>query len=335
MRAFPERLASAASEVLPLRVKSRLTQLYRAYVRAFCGFAPVDLNHALTRLGVIPGDVLMVHSSFDRFAGFRGGPVDAVRVLQDTVGPGGTLLMPTLPFADSVIEYAGRDVVFDVRHTPSSMGLLTEVFRRSSEVVRSVHPTHSVAVWGNRANAIIAGHHAAGTPCGPATPYGKLLEHDAKILFAGAPVTAMTFFHLVEEELESRLPFPVFAPKRYALRWKDETGAVRVSTMRLFSRHLAGHRDVTPLAVELMRRGQWRALRLGRLGLIVLRAREVRDAALALADRGVFCYDRSVIAGGRGGATSGRSGEDGAERSSGPQHGAPDGVFAPGGVSRR
>src|SRR2546425_534962 len=106
----------------------------------------------------------------------RGDPVEVIRALQDVLGPRGTLMMPTLPFTGSAIEYTSRDLVFDVRRTPSRMGFITEVFRRGPEVVRSLHPTHSVAVWGNNVDAIVAGHHVAETPCGRPTPYGRLLE---------------------------------------------------------------------------------------------------------------------------------------------------------------
>jgi aminoglycoside 3-N-acetyltransferase len=141
-------------------------------------------------------------------------------------------MMPTISFTGSAAEHAARDPVFDARETPSMVGLITEAFRRSAGVVRSLHPTHSVAVWGNRAEAIITSHHLAETPCGRPTPYGKLLEYDGKILFAGVPVSTMTFIHFLEEEIEPQLPFPVFAAEKYALRWKDEAGAVGVSTTR-------------------------------------------------------------------------------------------------------
>ena len=149
-------LATVASRVLPAGAKMGLKRLQRAYVRTFWPFTAADLRNALQHLGVVPGDVLMVHSSFDRFLGFRGGPVEVIRALQDVLGPRGTLMMPTLPFTGSAIEYTSRDLVFDVRRTPSRMGFITEVFRRGPEVVRSLHPTHSVAVWGNNVDAIVA-----------------------------------------------------------------------------------------------------------------------------------------------------------------------------------
>ncbi|MBI4419847.1 MAG: AAC(3) family N-acetyltransferase [Gemmatimonadetes bacterium] len=288
-----ERLRAAASAVLPTGMKRWLKRLVRAYHHRFCAFAPVDLKLALLELGVVPGDVLMVHSAFDRFLGFQGGPIEAIRALQEVVGAGGTLMMPTIPFRGTAVDYALGDPLFDMRQTVSRMGLITELFRRSPGVLRSIHPTHSVAVWGSRAEAIIAGHQQAETPCGRLTPYGRLLEYDGKILLAGVSAHTMTFCYFVAEELAPRLVFPVFTPETYPMRWKDGNGAVRVSNLRLFSLRL--DHDLSPLLGELKRRKQWRERRVGRLRLILLRARHVYDAAVALADRGLFLRERPQV----------------------------------------
>jgi aminoglycoside 3-N-acetyltransferase len=284
-------MRTVASRVLPLGVKRGLKRLVRAYHQRFFAFTPADLQRALLQLGVLPGDVLMVHSAFDRFLGFHGGPVDVIRALQQVVGPGGTLMMPTIPFQGTAVEYALGDPVFDARQTVSRMGLITEVFRRAPGVVRSVHPTHSVAVWGSKADAIIAGHELADTPCGRLTPYAKLLDYDGKILLAGVPPNTMTFCYFVAEELESRLPVPVLTQERYPMRWKDRDGTVRVSRLRLFSPRL--DHDLHPLFSELKRRDQWRERALGRMRLMLVRARDVYDAAGALADRGLFVRERT------------------------------------------
>jgi aminoglycoside 3-N-acetyltransferase len=285
-------LRATASAVLPSRTKRWLKRLVRSYHRVFRAFTPADLKSALLELGVVPGDVLMVHSAFDSFLGFRGGPVDAIRTLQEVVGARGTLMMPTIPFRGTAVEYALGDPVFDVRQTVSRMGLLTELFRRSAGVVRSIHPTHSVAVWGNRADAIIAGHERAETPCGRLTPYEKLLQYDGKILLAGVPANTMTFCYFVAAELEPQLAIPVFTREKYPMRWRDGDGTVRVSHLRLFSLRL--DHDLRPLVSELKRRHQWRERRVGSLRLMLLRAREVYDAAVALADRGMFLHERPV-----------------------------------------
>jgi aminoglycoside 3-N-acetyltransferase len=283
-------LTTAASKALPPGVKRRLKQLVRAYHRMFFAFRPADLKSALRQLGVVPGDVLMVHSAFDRFLGFHGGPVDVIRALQEVVGAGGTVMMPTIPFRGTAVEYALGDPVFDARQTVSRMGLITEVFRRSPGVLRSRHPTHSVAVWGNRADAIIAGHEHAETPCGRRTPYGRLLEYDGRILLAGVPANTMTFCYFVAEELEPRLELPVLTRETYPMRWRSSDGSVQVTNVRLFSLHL--DHDLNPLVRELQRRDAWRERRVGRVRLVLLDARDVYDAALALADRGMFPRER-------------------------------------------
>src|SRR2546426_1189882 len=289
---FRERVRAAASAVLPSPIKRSLKRLVRGYHRRFRAFTPADLKSALLELGVVSGDVLMAHSAFDTFLGFQGGPVDAIRTLQEVVGARGTLMMPTIPFRGTAVEYALGDPVFDVQRTVSRMGLLTEVFRRSPGVVRSIHPTHSVAVWGNRADAIIAGHERAETPCGRSTPYEKLLEYDGKILLAGVPANTMTFCYFVVEELEPQLAIPVFTRETYPMRWRDADGAVRVSNMRLFSLRLDHY--LRPLVGELKRRWQWREGRVGSLHLMLLRARDGYDAAVALADKGVFVRERPM-----------------------------------------
>ena len=41
--------------------------------------------------------------------------------------------------------------VFDVLHEPSCVGILTNIFRQRPGVIRSWHPTHSVAAYGKDA----------------------------------------------------------------------------------------------------------------------------------------------------------------------------------------
>src|SRR5437867_2258583 len=145
--AITTRLTTVASRALPPGVKRRLKQLVRAYHRMFFAFTPADLNSALRHLGVVPGDVLMVHSAFDRFLGFQGGPVDVIRALQEVVGAGGTLMMPTIPFRGTAVEYALSDPVFDVRQTVSRMGLISDVLPRARSLVRRIPPALRVRVW--------------------------------------------------------------------------------------------------------------------------------------------------------------------------------------------
>jgi aminoglycoside 3-N-acetyltransferase len=281
--------------LLPKGAKDRLKGwrkgLRLAYVRRRHGFGADALSAALRRVGLVPGDTVMVHSSFDRFAGFAGKPSDVIRTLQEMVGPTGTLLMPTLPFTGTAVQHASRGLVFDVQRTPSQVGLLTELFRRSPGVARSVHPTHPVAAWGARVTELLANHHLARTPCGEGTPFARLVDHDGRILFLGAGIESMTFFHYVEEVLEPGMPMSPFTKEEFILASRDETGALLMTKTRLFDPTLSRRRDLTRLVPPLRQQGAMAQTRVGQLDILLLRARDVMAACHRLAAQGVYCYD--------------------------------------------
>src|SRR4051794_2598560 len=107
-------------------------------------FGPADLAAALGRAGVARGGVLFVHGGWDYFRGFAGKPSDVLRVLRNRVGGDGTLLMPSMPFTGSSLDWVRNGAKFDLARTPSRMGLVTELFRRDRGTLRSEHPTHPV-----------------------------------------------------------------------------------------------------------------------------------------------------------------------------------------------
>ncbi len=272
-------------------VKGWLKRLRLRWVRARYPFDTSGLSRALVRLGLARGDVVLVHSSFDRFEGFTGKPTDVIAVLQQVVGPAGTLLMPTLPFTGTAVAYVAQQQIFDVKQTPSRMGLLTELFRRSPGVVRSLHPTHPVAAWGAKREELIADHHLASTPCGAGSPFARLLDHNGKILLLGTGIGALTFFHAVEEILEPQLPFPVFTPDTFTLPSRDGNGRVVTCTMRLFDPERSRRRNLSKLVPSLKARGVWREIRVGTLPVVLLDAAEVLETCRTLAKNGVYCYD--------------------------------------------
>ena len=166
-------------------------------------------------VGVRPGQPLLVHSSFDRFAGFSGKVSDVIAALQRAVGEEGILMMPTMPFMGSAVAWAREHPRVDLRREPSRMGLISEAFRRSPGVVRSVHPTHPVALWGRDAGEWAAGHPLATSPCGRGSPYFRLLECGGDVLLLGARITDLTLFHTLEELLEPRMPLSPFTRERF------------------------------------------------------------------------------------------------------------------------
>lgn len=148
------------------------------------------------RAGMIPAAAtVLVHSSMKSVGPVSGGADAVLDVLMDYFGREGLLVFPTLSHR---AVNAGTPV-FDVRNTPCSTGILPELFRQRPGVVRSLHPTHSVAAFGPDAEVFTAGHERFDSPCARQSPWGKLYDRDAWILFLGIPIVSNTTLHGVEE----------------------------------------------------------------------------------------------------------------------------------------
>jgi aminoglycoside 3-N-acetyltransferase len=283
-------LSNALLRSLKNRLRGPYKKLRRSYVRWRHGFTASDLQRTLSELGIRSGDAILLHSSMAGFEGFRGNLPDVIHALQELVGPQGALLMPTLSMAGSAIEYARSNRIFDPRTTPSQVGILPELFRRSPGVVRSLHPTHSVAVWSAEPAGWIEGHPFADSPCARGTPWARLDEHGAKMVFAGIDISCMTFFHYAEDVLEAKMPFSPFTTERFTMRYRSGKEVVETSPMRLYDPQVSRRRRLQPLAEELKKNGHWREARTGSLNLIVLDARATLETLESMAARGAFCY---------------------------------------------
>jgi aminoglycoside 3-N-acetyltransferase len=263
----------------------------RKIAQLWAGFGEQELRAALKRVGLRRGDAVLIHSSASGFEGFRGTLNDVIAILEDVVGTEGTLIMPTLSMAGSAIEFAKSGRVFDPRTTPSQVGLLTELFRRSPGVKRSIHPTHSVAAWGADTDWWLADQYLAKTPCGSGTPFHRLIEKNGKILLAGTGIASMTFYHCAEELLEPRMPESPFTIETFRMRFRVAGEIRETAPTRLYEPTLSRRRNLAPLEAELRNTGRWRETQTGTLRLILLEAQQVLDTLEDMARRGVFCYN--------------------------------------------
>jgi len=89
--------------------------------------------------------------------------------------------------------------IFDRETEPACVGIIPNIFRQRNGVVRSLHPTHSIAAYGKRAEEYIKGEENATTPCPPGGCWDRLREENAKILLIGVTHIRNTFIHSVEE----------------------------------------------------------------------------------------------------------------------------------------
>mgnify|MGYP002237065835 CR=1 FL=1 len=91
--------------------------------------------------------------------------------------------------------------VFDVRRSPCCVGILPELFRQRPGVVRSLHPTHSMALTARGRLRIWKGSWTPTTPCTPGGCYDRLRAAHGKVLLLGVTHARNTFIHSVEEVL--------------------------------------------------------------------------------------------------------------------------------------
>jgi len=152
------------------------------------------LQSHLAAAGVDPKGTLMVHLSC-RAVGDVAGRGDAVLDALSDYMRDGLLVLPSHTWSN-VNE---KNPVMDVLHTPTCVGVLTELFRKRPGVVRSLHPTHSLAALGKAAAELVGGEERVSTPCGRGGAYYKLWERDAQILMIGVNFTSNTFIHGIEE----------------------------------------------------------------------------------------------------------------------------------------
>lgn len=158
-------------------------------------------------------EILMVHSSVNHMRPmYTGTPLELVRMLVDLCGPRRTLAMPAFFFGDPAIGGAAATFrakpSFDLRRTPSQMGLATELFRRMPGVRSSRHPVYRIAALGPLADELVRDHENAPTAAGAGTPFEVMTRRDTCIIGIGKPVQVLTQAHHTEALMGDDFPVP-------------------------------------------------------------------------------------------------------------------------------
>lgn len=164
-----------------------------------------DMAAAFNQVGVYAGNTVLIHSSLKSLGHVEGGPLSVIDAIKETVTENGTVVFPTLVQKDFLNAYRN----WDIRHSPSDVGWITEVFRLLPDSIRSDQATHSVAAWGRGAAALTAEHSAYGPRMGVfgdycfsySSPWQKMYLQQARIVFIGVSINYNTFKHFVEYSL--------------------------------------------------------------------------------------------------------------------------------------
>jgi len=217
------RLAHRLNELKAAAIRRAWERVRRPLQKYLYPLDAARIRTALRDVGVERGMTLCVHSSLGRLGHVEGGADAVVDALLEEVGAEGCVVMPTFPIVRSMQELIDSGKTFDVRQTPSRMGVVTEVFRKRPDVRRSHHPTNSMAACGRGAEALLQGHELSRTPYGFATPYGRLAaSSDAFVLMLE------THVHSLLHHVQERAEFPtLFLPDERTVPYVDEQGRPR------------------------------------------------------------------------------------------------------------
>ncbi len=122
-----------------------------------------------------------------------------------------TICMPSYPFfGGGYTAWARSDSVFDVKRTPSRVNLITELFRRSENVKRSLHPWCSVACNGYLASEFTFEHHLDTKTFGKKSPFAKILENGGIVVGLGVDCNTNSFAHMPDDIMLNNYNFEVY-----------------------------------------------------------------------------------------------------------------------------
>ena len=288
--------------VLPVSVQERLRASRRLYrrllykLRRYAGKTSVvtkaDLVDGFHELGLVERDTVMVHSSLRSLGHVEGGAKAVVDALLETIGPSGTLVVPTLSFSGDMFTHFqtyDNEHPFNASVTPSRMGRVSESVRQMPGALRSVHPSHSVAAYGPNAAYLTQDHYKDRHAFGKLSPYYRLCERKGKILMLGVELTHMTVLR-VFEDLVDDFPFPVYLPQTYQVDVIMPTGKRYRVECLVHNPETSAIRDNNKLEPYFKQYGILRTTTIGDATVKLIDAVRLLPTMQALLDRGITTY---------------------------------------------
>ena len=155
----------------------------------------------LSEIGLQRGDVVLMHSDIAKTGvpnGFDPKKNNLCSIIYDAIitviGDSGTLIAPA--FSYSLV----RGETYIPQSSPSLVGSFSNWFRSQPGVVRSHDPIFSFCACGPEAKHIFA--DITNDSFSPSrSPYAKLLQLKAKVLFWGTDTRSLTAIHFAEQQL--------------------------------------------------------------------------------------------------------------------------------------
>jgi aminoglycoside N3'-acetyltransferase len=276
--------------LVPLDVFIRLRAKYRRWLKTI--YKPItedEFRRLLTdQLGVVRGSVVMIHSSFDQL-NVEFDVVRTLDILLETVGEEGTILFPAWHFSYRAEEYLRKNLIFDVRRSPSVMGLLSEAARRHPNAHRSLHPLNSIVAIGKDAEMLVNEHVYSLYPCDERSPYYKMLRFNSIIIGIGVDTNFLSFVHCPEDILKEQFPVKTRMDEVFEARVRKQDGTV--INMQTFAAHpQIHHNDITSFFEKYVSDSRNRNLVVRGNRFFTVNAQLLYETIVKKAEEGVTIY---------------------------------------------
>ena len=241
-----------------------------------------DLETILSECGIGSGDNVLVHCSWRNMYNYDGTPEDIIRMLKELVGSDGTILMPC---------YGADRSRFDVDNTPSNAGVLSEVFRHQTGVLRS-HCSHfSVAGFGKNASILLEDHFNSKygfDECSPCYKLGKYSNGKVLFLGLGSEPTKISIFHCAGACLREK---DLKLGKLLSYEYESDLIVQGITYKKKMYIRQPGHKNNNAAIKKIFRCIEDKHVKkLSNLDIVVINAQEAIHQAISFAEKGVYCY---------------------------------------------
>ena len=185
-------------------------------------FTKKDIINQLKELNAPTNSIVLIHSSLKAIGAIEG----RAEALLDTfieyfTSDGGLLCIPAHTW-DRIGDLSR--ITLDFSNPQTCIGTLSNIAVKHQNAVRSCHPTHSMAVFGDkmRVTEFVSGEEIFDTPANPKGCYGKIYNNNGYILLIGVGHNRNTYLHCVEEMLD--VPNRISkVPKKATIQFSDGT----------------------------------------------------------------------------------------------------------------
>ena len=152
-----------------------------------------ELYNALNRLNIPKGKPVIIHTS--------------LKAIGETEGGAEALLEMLITYAEEnknlicIPTHTWKTMVMDMNNPDSCLGVLPSLASKHPKGIRSMHPTHSITVFGDRKRAeeFVKNEKNVDTPTNPGGAYGNIIKEDGYVLLIGVNQTKNTIYTVLKK----------------------------------------------------------------------------------------------------------------------------------------